>query len=488
MYRIMGRLFAILAVLAAAGAGVGIWLGVAGGESTSTAKAPPYQHFRTRPDLEPPPVTILHRAGTTAPGYIFLAPKKAVAQDGPLILDNSGQVVWFDPLPAKGVADFKEQRYRGKPVLTWWQGSVSKEGHGIAGGYRIMDSSYHVIKVVQAGNGLTGDIHDFQLTPSGTALMTIYDKVPANLASVGGPRSGYVLEGTIQEVSLANGKVLFEWHSAKHVSPAESYQPLEKKTGELRSPYDYFHVNSVALDADGNLLVSARHTSTVYKIRKSDGKILWRLGGKKSDFTFGPGAAFAWQHDARRQPDGTLTLFDNAAHSEQKGLESRALVLRVDASAHRVALVRSYAHTPPLLSTSQGNNQRLANGNVFVGWGSNPFFTEFSAGGNVLLDGTFGKGDDSYRAFRFTWVGAPTTKPAIAVDGKTVYASWNGATQVARWQVVGGDDAQNLTPVVTVVKNGFETGIRLPSSPRVVAVRALAADGSVLGTSPALHA
>src|SRR5581483_3965221 len=238
----------------------------------------------------------------------------------------------------------------------------------------------------------------------------------------------------------------------------------------------------------GNLLVSARHTSTVYEIRKSDGKILWRMGGKKSDFTFGPGARFAWQHDARRQADGTLTLFDNAAQSEQKGLQSRALVLRVDSAHHRVTLVRSYAHAPALLSTSQGDSQQLPNGDMFVGWGANPFFTEFSADGKVLLDGTFGTGDDSYRAFRFDWVGTPATEPAIAVDGQTVYVSWNGATQVARWQVVGGPDAQHLAPVVTAAKGGFETAIRLPSAPPFVAVRALAADGSVLATSPPRHA
>lgn len=484
MTRVTGRLIAIVVVVAAAGASVGVWLGVAGG-SNSRAKTPPYQHFRTRPDLKPPVVTILHRQGATAPGYVFLAPKKAVAQDGPMIVDNRGQVVWFDPLLARGVADFKEQRYKGKPVLTWWQGTVAREGHAIAGGYRIMDSSYRVIKVVQAGNGLTGDIHDFQLTPRGTALMTIYDKVPMDLESVGGPRHGYVLEGTIQEVSLATGKVLFEWHSSEHVSPSESYFPLGKKGGRLKSPYDYFHINSVATDGRGNLLVSARHTSTVYEVRKSDGKILWRLGGKKSDFTFGAGAKFAWQHDARRQADGTLTLFDNASSTDQKGVQSRALVLHVDAKSRRVTLVQSYAHAPALLSKSQGDSQRLPNGNVFVGWGENPFFTEFSSSGKVLLDGTFGTGDDSYRAFRFAWVGRPTTKPAVAVVGKTAYASWNGATQVARWRVVGGPDTQHLSPLASAAKRGFETAIRLPRSTPFVAVQALGPDGSILATSPA---
>ena len=484
-----GRLIALTVALA--GAAVGVWLGVASDDGRSTAPAPPYQHFRTRSDLRPPIVTILHRSPGAAPGYVFLAPKGKVAQDGPMIVDDRGQLVWFDPLAAKGVADFKVQRYRGRPVLTWWQGEIVKAGHaGTASGYVIMDGSYHVIRVVHAGNGLTGDIHDFQLTPDGNALMTIFHKVPYDLSSVGGPKHGYVLEGVVQELSLTTGRVLFEWHSGQHVAPGESYFPLGPKTGLFKSPYDYFHINSVALDTNGNLLVSARHTSTVYEIRKRDGAVLWRLGGKKSDFTFGRGARFAWQHDARRQADGTITVFDNAAKSARKGLQSRALVLRVDVAAHRATLVRAYAHRPPLLSTSQGDQQRLPDGHVFVGWGSNPFFTEYTEAGRVLLDGRFGTGDDSYRVFHFAWTARPTTRPAVAVarggsGAATVYASWNGSTEVARWQVLGGSDAGRLHAVASAPKAGFETAIRLSSSPRYVAVRALDASGAVLAASAA---
>ena len=379
---------------------VGFWLGFEPGSSRSSDALPPYQHFHTRPGLRPPQVTILRRSSGTAPGYIFLAPKNKVAQAGPMILDNSGQVVWFDPLPTKGMTDFKVQTYEGQPVLTWWQGQLGP-GYGVGGGFVVMNSSYHVIKVVHAGNGLTADVHDFQITPAGTAYMTIFHKIPYDLSSVGGPKKGYVLEGIVQEVSLATGRVLFEWHSATHVSPAESYEPLGPKTGLYKAPYDYFHINSIAVDTDGNLLVSARHTHAVYKIRRSDGAILWRLGGKQSDFTLGPGAAFAWQHDARRQSDGTITLFNNDSSNPQKGIQSRALVLHLDSAAHRVTLVRAYAHQPPLLTTSQGDAQRLPGGHVFVGWGSNPYFTEYTATGQVLLDGRFGTGADSYRAFRF---------------------------------------------------------------------------------------
>lgn len=483
--------------LALAGAAVGIWFAVRPGESHTAARVapvPPFQRFHARPDLRPPPVTILRRSSGTAPGYVFLAPKRKVAQDGPMIVCNDGQVVWFDPLAASGVADFKVQRYRGRPVLTWWQGRVAKTGHGAGGGgFMIMDSSYRVIKVVHAGNGLTEDIHDLQLTARGTALMTIFHKAPYDLSKIGGPVHGYVLEGIIQEISLASGRVLFEWRSTKDVAPSESYQALEPKSGLVKAPYDYFHVNSVAVDTDDNLIVSARHTHTVYKIQRGDGAILWRLGGKKSDFTFGPGARFAWQHDARREPDGTLSVFDNNESKARSGVQSRVLVLDVNLSTHRAQLVRARAHRPPLLSTSQGNAQRLPDGHLFVGWGSKPYFTEYSADGRVLLDGRFGgAGADSYRAFRFVWVGRPTQPPAVAIEpsknGRTmVYASWNGATQIVRWQVLAGPDAQHLHGLVTVAKDGFETAIPVRTSARYVAVRALDAHGGALGTSSALR-
>src|SRR5262245_24967993 len=182
---------------------------------------PPVQHFKSRPDLQPPTVTILHSARGAAKGYIFLAPKREAVQPGPMIIDDRGQVVWFEPLPTSGVTDFKLQRYDGKPVLTWWQGTVSMRGVGLAGGYHILDSSYRTLKIVRAGRGLTGDIHEFKLLPGNRALFTIYRKVPADLSGQGGPSDGVVLEGIVQELSVPTGRVLFEWRSLPEVALSE---------------------------------------------------------------------------------------------------------------------------------------------------------------------------------------------------------------------------------------------------------------------------
>jgi len=384
-----------------------------------------------------------------------------VAQAGPLILDNRGHVVWFRPLDTRGVTDFRVQRYRGKPVLTWWRGRPTN-GKG-EGNYAIVDASYRPVARVRPGNGLVGDIHEFLITKRNTALMTIFHRVRVHGA--------LAFEGALQEVDVPSGRVLFEWHSLGHVALDESYEPRPKKTS---IPYDYFHVNSIDVDTDGNLLVSARNTHTVYKIDRRTGRIIWRLGGKRSDFTFGPGARFAWQHDARRLPDGAISLFDNEA-APRVGPQSRAIVLRLDLRRRRATLVRSFTHLPPLVAVDQGNAQLLPDGHFLVGWGHQPFVTEFDAYGRTLLDLRFGRGADSYRAFRFRWTGKPLDRPAVAVDHGTAYVSWNGATAVAAWRLVGARR--------TVPRTGFETAIALPPHAGRVAVEALAARGRVLGTS-----
>ncbi len=456
---------------------------VAGCASTA-AHTPPSQHFHSRPDLRPPRVKILVHAHATAPGYLFVAPKEGVDQAGPLILNDDGQVVWFDSLDTHRVANFAVQRYRGRPVLTWWQAQTP--GHsGHSGKYVIADAAYRVIATVTAADGLSGDLHEFELTPRNTALVTSYHRVPLDLSPIGGPEHGAVWEGVVQELAVPSGKLLFEWHSLDHVGIEESYERLPKDPSKT---YDYIHINSVDVDRDGNLLVSARNTHTAYAIRRRDGAILWRLGGKRSDFKFEHGALFAWQHDVRRQPDGTVTVFDNEAVHPHEGLQSRVIVLRLDTRRHRANLVRSYTHRPPLLATSEGNAQYLPDGHVLVGWGSQPYVTEFAHDGEVLLDLRLGSDRfDSYRAYRFRWTGRPRTRPDIAAvaagNATTIYASWNGATDVAAWQVLAGPDARHLRSVTQAPKAGFETAIRVRSADRVFQIAALDQRGRTLQKS-----
>ncbi len=445
--------------------------------------------FRSRPDLSPPTVEVTTHAHDTAPGYVFVAPKKGVGQYGPMILDDSGQLVWFRPLRDKDeyAMDFKVQSYRGEPVLTWAEGRVVA-GHGLDQ-YVVLDSSYREITRLRAGNGYVGDHHEFLITPRDTALLTIYASTPADLSLVGGPRNSEVLDGIAQEVDIETGEVLFEWHSLDHVGLDESYRKASK---DSRWPFDYFHINSIDVDHDSNLLVSAKGTCTVYKINRSTGEVMWRLGGEKSDFNMGLGTRTAYQHDARRQPDGTITIFDNGADPKVHD-QSRGIVVELDEDKMTATLVSEYTHPDRLLAGSQGNMQVLPNGNVFIGWGNQPIFSEFNSDGELLFDASFPPKHESYRAFSFQWNGQPSDRPAVAAergpdDEVTLYASWNGATEVATWEVLAGPGPERLKPVGLAPREGFETAITVEITEAYVGVRAKNSSGRVLGISAPIQA
>jgi hypothetical protein len=437
--------------------------------------------FRSRPDLAPAATEVTTAAHDTAPGYVFLAIKEGAGEHGPMIIDDQGQLVWYSKHTS--ARDFKVQRYRGKPVLTWWEGKVFA-GHG-EGEYVIFDDAYREIARVRAGNGYLGDLHEFLITPEDTALLVAYAPRRTDLSPIGGPKDGMAWEGIVQEVNIQRGGVIFEWHSLEHVGIEESYIEPPADPNYL---YDYFHINSIDVDPDGNLLLCARNTSGVYKVERESGKIIWRLGGKKSDFEMGEGTKSAFQHDARRHRDGTITIFDNGAYPKVHD-RSRGIVVELDEQEMSVKLVREYTSPKKRLSTSQGNMQLLPNSNVLIGWGSGPFVSEFSHEGALLFDARLPHDGESYRAFRFPWSGNPTDEPAVAVEhrppaGKVaIYASWNGATEVESWEVVSGSGPGLLKPLGSVPRNGFETAMLAQTYGRYVAVRAKDRSGEILGAS-----
>jgi arylsulfotransferase ASST len=443
-------------------------------EPQAAAKAAASQRFRSAPELKPPGITIRKKARRTAPGRVFLTPMKGAGQDGPMMIDDDGSLVWFRPLRGGRVAsDFRVQRYRGEPVLTWWEGRLA--GGGGNGEYVIADSSYREVARVRAEHGFEGDLHEFVLTPEGTALFTVYRTV----------RGGRVIDGIIQEVDVATGRLLFQWSSLDHVPLRQSYK---ERSGR---PWDYIHLNSIDVGRDGNLLVSARNTHALYNLDRRTGRILWTLGGKASDFRMGPGAQFAWAHDARWLGDGKITIFDNGARPIVRD-ESRGLVLDVDTRRRRVRLERAYRHPRALLAPVQAGMQRLPGGNVFIGWGSTGYFSEQSPSGALRFDARFTDTDNgSYRAYRFPWTGTPAAPPAVAATRRagrtTVYASWNGATEVARWRVLAGPSRDALEPAGTGARRGFETALTTRTTAPFVAVEALDAAGDALGRSRAVR-
>ena len=461
---------------------------ICAGATHAAATAPTTRALHTLPGLDVPIPSVTHPASHTAPGYVFVAEKAPAKTGGPLIVDNRGRVIWFDQLaPPVQATDFRVQRYRGKPVLTWWVGTISKVGVG-RGSYVIYDDSYRPIARVRASRGLAGDLHEFQLTPRGTAYMTVYREVPADLSSVGGPRNGYVYDSIVEEIDVATGRVVFEWHSIDHVPLSESTQANRKPARDATKaqPLDYFHVNSIADGPRGTILVSGRNTSTIYLLAR-DGHIIWRLGGTRSDF--GPPAAvkFAFQHNARLHPGGLLTLFDNGGIPRVEPF-SRPLELRLDVAAKHATIVKTFLPPKKIASPFEGNLQLLDDGGALVGWGGVRIVSEFAPDGTVRFQLKLPYGD-TYRAYRSIWIGRPATLPRAAVGAGTVYASWNGETGIARWQVLAGTDNAHLRVVGAAPWADLETAIPADtSSENVVAVRALDARGRVLGTSRTVSA
>jgi hypothetical protein len=471
-------------------------------ESTRLDSKPPvpkeYQSFHSRPELRPPDVTVSSTARTAAGGDLLLAPYSGVGQYGPMILNEHGELVWFKSLTPAGTraANLRVQEYEGKPALTWWQDPLDADGSKTAGEV-IANSAYQTIAIVRAGNGYQPDLHEFQITPQGTALITVYDAVDCNLSSLGGPRDGAVADTLLQEIDLKTGLVMYEWHSLDHVPLANSYEsaaPTSK--GE---PFDYFHINSIDVQQDGDLLVDSRNTWAAYDVNPKTGQVRWELGGKHSSFKLGPGATPAWQHDARQQPDGAITFFDNGAtpavHPQSRGIE-----LSLDTAKMTATLVRRYEHVNPLVAGSQGNVQTLGDGDWVVGWGQAGYLSEVTSAGQVLFNAHLPPGWESYRTFAFPWTGHPTEPPALAVvdepanaaagrsaaaAGAVVYASWNGATEVASWRVLAGASPSSLAAVASAPKAGFETAIATPASVAggYVAVQALNGAGAVMGVS-----
>jgi hypothetical protein len=452
------------------------------------------RHFVTRGDLTPPAISVTSvGSGTpaTSPGYIFLStkgyPAAGPGQAGNIILDRQGRVVWFAPSGSQSWLGFDTQTYRGQPVLTWWQGDV-KAGYGKGEGV-IADASYKTIATVRAGHGLMADLHEFAITPQDTALVTAYRPAPADLSKLGGKARGMVLSGVVQEIDIATGRVLFEWDSLDHVPPAETMAPFAGGTSKL--PFDYFHINSIAIAPDGDLLVSSRNTCAVYKISRPGGQVVWRLGGRQSSFTMGPGTRFYFQHHARPHGASTLSLFDDGGAPPQIEKQSRAILLDLDTAAMTATLRRQYLHPAGVAAANQGSMQVLPDGRVFVGWGNQPYFSEFAADGQIRLEGEFPVSDQSYRAFTAAWHGRPDGRPATVAQvnpagGSVVYVSWNGATEVAGWVVRGGPAPDSLSQVGRQEWLGFETAIAVASSGPYFAVTAVDAHGKSLGDSEAV--
>ncbi|MGC4963440.1 arylsulfotransferase family protein [Gordonia sp. DT101] len=391
-------------------AAMALSIGISAGPLAGTAMAAP---LPTLP-IGAPKYTVDVNAGAT-PGYIYyssgisaaaLVPGVGKAASGipaaksaNIVVDKSGREVWrYDPPAGQDVSNFRTQTYHGKRVLTWWQGETVG-GHGSGADY-IADEHGHVIEKLDAGGAPT-DVHEFRLTPDGRALVTSYHEVDADLTAIGGPKTAKMYDAVASVVDVATKRVLMRWSAAQHV-------PLTDSTVTGKTPgsdaYDPYHINSIALDPDGDLVISMRDTSTVYDVDVRSGAIKWRLGGKHSTFTLGRGVQFAFQHDAEFAGPNTIRLFNNNSSGfETDGLSSVQWI-HLNHATHQATLVRNQTHPDNLVAFAMGDAQPIPNGNTLVGWGMAPHISEFTPSGKMVYDARLPFG--TYRAYPATW--APT--------------------------------------------------------------------------------
>jgi hypothetical protein len=438
------------------------------------------QHFVSRADLTPASLKVSQDTAPASDGDIFVAPQFGPTENGPMILNSAGQLVWFHPVSLKEnqlATDFRTQLLYGQPVLTWFQGTTGSglgQGEGI-----VFNQQYQLQQVVKAADGLQMDLHEFLVTNTGQAYIIAVE--PVWLPGVHRP----VADGVVQEIDMKTGLLLWEWNALDHIPLSESLIYGPNVPGHIEDPY---HLNSVSLTSDGNLLISSRNTSSVYKVDRDTGSVMWTLGGKRSSFKMGSGTSFALQHDAVAQPDGTITLFDDGAGPPRIHSASRAIRLSLNDYTMTATLVRQYTHSPSLLADFEGGEQLLGDGDVFIGWGQQPYISGFDSSGRQDFDAHFVSPTASYRAYRFQWTGSPPTNPAIGLrtsdnGTRTLYASWNGATDVSSWRALAGNSPGTLSAIATSPSKGFETAIAFTSGDSQYRLQALGSAGQVLATS-----
>jgi len=401
--------------------------------------------------------TVTTLPNQTGEGDIFIAQLGILPTQSPhlLIVGDDGEPIYINRFSSDlAAADFKVQTVNDIPYLVYSIGTL--RGGYSSGTYFVMDNTYTIIDSWTIGNGYGADFHDLQLMKNGHALLLSYVPIPWDLSPYEGPVDGTVLDIVIQEQD-SEKNVVFDWHASQHIPLTDTYRALDE------SPLDYVHTNAIELDDDGNILISSRHISEITKIDRHTGEIIWRLGGKKNQFTFTNDIGFSYQHDIRRLPNGKVTLFDNGNQHDPPF--SRAVEYEIGEATKTITRTWQYPEDTSIYAQFMGNSQQLPNGNSVIGWGAIPKVTEVHPDGTKAFE--LALGDLTYRGFRFPWTSFPAEKPRTALlstndpDEATVFLSWNGATNISAYEVYAGPTPESMSVVTTTLTTGFESSITL---------------------------
>ena len=291
---------------------------------------------------------------------------------------------------------------------------------------KIVDTAFSLIDTYPKGNPATTSHADFVMLPNGHALVLYFDIKTIDMSKIvkGGNPAATVWGNLVQEFDL-DKNVIFQWSSFDYIPITDTYEDT------LAASFDYSHANGIELDSDGNFMLSNRHLSEITKIDRNTGEIIWRMGGKRNQFTFvnehpeNAPTYFSYMHNIRRLSNGNIMMFDNG--NQRKPQYSRIAEYKVDEVTKTATLVWEYRHSPDIYASAQGSAQRLSNGNTLIGWGDasllgQPAVTEVLPDHSTAFELHFPAGYRSMRAYRLPW------KPATIAGTRTIFELLQGNT------------------------------------------------------------
>ncbi|KAL1887806.1 hypothetical protein Sste5346_009981 [Sporothrix stenoceras] len=451
---------------------------------------------------------------STDSAYMFMAGKFPGVDWGPSIVSSKDlSLVWADQHYHGLAQATNTYMFRGERVLVVF----------VDDAVRIISQEYQELYAVKPVGNFSHwhpDSHEAGLTADDTVLTIVCPNWETDMTAVGGPDNGIVANCLVQEIDPTNNELLFEWTTLDFFNVTDSVWDYH---GE--GVWDFAHMNSVEKTPDGNFLISYRHLSAIVLVDGKTNEVIWVMGGKRNMFTDitkqrtgrDRSARFGWQHNPRLTGTNRFTFFDNHRLDNGycwpgSGVCSRGLEIEFDPVAKTVWLLDEWPHPQGLVSASRGSTQRTSAGNVLIAWGQNPGFVEYTASGDLAMDIQRGQiltidhGIEpivAYRVAKGPWVGKPTWGPNIscvttasesseAKTKKTVYVSWNGATEVDNYVLLSADNLDKLDSADAVVaqspRNGFETAFSVVgyTLKKYARVAALDVHGVILGSTPAV--
>lgn len=217
--------------------------------------------------------------------------------------------------------------------------------------------------------------HDAALLRNGNVLLLCLAEVPDEIASrVAGGRPGSEANGKIYgdylvEITRA-GQPVWEWRSWEHLDPV---------TDGIAEPQAdraiWTHGNAVVELPDGDILVSYRPTSSIVRIHRASGEIVWKLAAPP----------LAGQHAPTPLENGNLLIFDNGPHRLDDPLPFSRVI---EVNPETKDLVWTYQDNPVsnFFSPRISNAQRLPNGNTRINEGWFGRFFEVTSEGEVVWE------------------------------------------------------------------------------------------------------